>query len=320
VNPDTDKLNGGALRAVLGGRGAQANIPRAALDSARSVARRLLDDEYGEERSLEKDMDSKMPDGMAMMVEMFGGARSWGELDEYLEVEDMQGATRQAMFEFEQLTTNILGDDMTPLADKSEMIAALAADLPSRVAMLREKEVDENEAEPESGILGAIKQIFKASKVIDGHRLTAGDFAHVGDPQDPRTWAYPLVTQSGAPDARKIARAIEEIKGGGPGASPAISKPMATSRIRSAISRSGAPDQVKEELRLRLAEVKALDANSFHVFKDSLDRWRWFGWVTNKWRDRDQSAAPELGGEILTEDAHKDYVAWVDKEPGKRLP
>lgn len=47
VNPNTDNLNAGALRAVLSGRGAQADIPAAALESARSVASRLLEEEFG---------------------------------------------------------------------------------------------------------------------------------------------------------------------------------------------------------------------------------------------------------------------------------
>lgn len=47
VNPSTDKLNAGALRAVLGGRGSQADIPAAALESAQNMARKLLEDEFG---------------------------------------------------------------------------------------------------------------------------------------------------------------------------------------------------------------------------------------------------------------------------------
>lgn len=42
--------------------------------------------------------------------------------------------------------------------------------------------------------------------------------------------------------------------------------------------------------------LKALDGSS-----------RWLGWVSNKFIDRE--------GEILTEDAHKDYIAWLDKHP-----
>lgn len=46
VNPGSNKLNKGALLAVLGGRGAQADIASQALESARSMARRLLEKEF----------------------------------------------------------------------------------------------------------------------------------------------------------------------------------------------------------------------------------------------------------------------------------
>jgi hypothetical protein len=51
VNPNTGDLNRGALMAVLSGRGAQADIPEDTLSSARSVAERLLDDEFDAENS-----------------------------------------------------------------------------------------------------------------------------------------------------------------------------------------------------------------------------------------------------------------------------
>ena len=47
VNPSTDKLNEGALRAIISGRGAQANIPKATLNSAQAKARSLLEKEFG---------------------------------------------------------------------------------------------------------------------------------------------------------------------------------------------------------------------------------------------------------------------------------
>jgi hypothetical protein len=46
VNPGTNKLNAGALRAVLGGRGSAANIPAAARESAQNMARNLLQKEF----------------------------------------------------------------------------------------------------------------------------------------------------------------------------------------------------------------------------------------------------------------------------------
>lgn len=51
VNPNNQNLNQGALMAVLSGRGAQADISEDSLESARSVAQSLLEDEFDEEMS-----------------------------------------------------------------------------------------------------------------------------------------------------------------------------------------------------------------------------------------------------------------------------
>jgi len=51
VNPNTSNLNRGALVAVLSGRGAQADIPESSLESARSVAEGLLDEEFESDNS-----------------------------------------------------------------------------------------------------------------------------------------------------------------------------------------------------------------------------------------------------------------------------
>lgn len=54
VRPGTGKLNEGALRTVLGGRGSQANIPQEAKDSAQVKARILLGSEFGKgEKTME---------------------------------------------------------------------------------------------------------------------------------------------------------------------------------------------------------------------------------------------------------------------------
>lgn len=56
VNPRTGKLNDRALRAVLGGRGAQATIAAEALQSAQAMVRRLLNSEF--HANLETNMET----------------------------------------------------------------------------------------------------------------------------------------------------------------------------------------------------------------------------------------------------------------------
>ncbi len=58
VNPSSNKLNAGALRAVLGGRGVRADIPEETKTSAQRVARRLLEKFKVEEESIF--MDTKI--------------------------------------------------------------------------------------------------------------------------------------------------------------------------------------------------------------------------------------------------------------------
>lgn len=48
-------------------------------------------------------------------------------------------------------------------------------------------------------------------------------------------------------------------------------------------------------------------SRQFALYKDSDGESRWVAWMTNKWRDRDNPS------EIISENAHQDYVAWVDK-------
>lgn len=60
-------------------------------------------------------------------------------------------------------------------------------------------------------------------------------------------------------------------------------------------------------LRQQNQIVQAKHLSGFFVTKGLDGQYRWFGWVTNKWEDRD--------GEILTDAAHKDFLAFLDKHP-----
>lgn len=53
VNPNTNQLNEGALDAVISGRGAQADIPEEARNSAQRKARQLLNDEFDRDLEME---------------------------------------------------------------------------------------------------------------------------------------------------------------------------------------------------------------------------------------------------------------------------
>lgn len=51
---------------------------------------------------------------------------------------------------------------------------------------------------------------------------------------------------------------------------------------------------------------KSVDGNHYLVAR-----------FTNRWRDRDYFSNKENGGEIITDAAHREYMAWLDKNPDK---
>lgn len=277
------------------------------------------------ERAEKAEPEEKMPMAEVHEFQPFGGAETWEDLDEYLDAEDQKDAVRIATFEFERLQTNVLNNSEHDLSTKASMIADLADGLATRTEDIQEgKEADEVE-ESESWI-DKIKSTLKQgapSKTVDGTALKAGDFASVGDASKPSTWKLPLAKTSGSPDAGRVAAAITAMQPGGfRGQRVKLTAPKKSvvRRISGAIGKLNVSDEKKANLRKRLAAVKAAENSGFRVFKDADGEMRWFGWATNKWRDRDSHADPVHGGEILTEAAHQEFIAWVDKNPARRMP
>lgn len=97
------------------------------------------------------------------------------------------------------------------------------------------------------------------------------------------------------------------------------------------LDKQEAPQAVKESetkvgARHRASDQDALDAAheaivkagancGMKVLKDIQGNYRWFGWVSNKFRDRDTRKHPK--GEIISEAAHKEFIAWLDANPQK---
>lgn len=101
VNPRTGRLNEQALRAVLGGRAAQADIPAAARESAQAMARRLLNSEFDagleEERMRTHLTDSDIREAVHAAL-----AREAGAAMTFLVVDSIEG-TRVIYREGERL-------------------------------------------------------------------------------------------------------------------------------------------------------------------------------------------------------------------------
>ncbi len=281
-------------------------------------------------RAAEREADGKHYNGEVAVeaFQPFGGSETWDDLDEYLDAEDQKDAVRIATFEFERLQTNVLNNPEHTLKEKSTLIGALADGLADRSEDIQEgKEVDEVE-ESESWIdkiRSTLKQGKRVTKREDGVNLIASDFADVPDRTKPSTWKLRLAeNRSGHFTLVQVGRAITAMQPSGfRGQRVKIgsSKASVVSKISAAINKiKGATDEQKRNMRKRLTAVKAAENSGFRIFKDAEGDWRWFGWATNKWRDRDSHADPLHGGEILTEAAHQEFIVWVDKNPARRTP
>jgi len=249
------------------------------------------------------------------ITQSLGGAQSWDEYDEYMKLSELQAANEAAIRDFRYMVQNILDDEELDMAEKSKRVAALADGLPDRVEKIvtQSKEADLSEESIIAKLVGMVTRKAKPTRMVDGKPHTADDFAYVPDPETPSTWKLPIF------DEDHISMAITALQPSGFRGQkvdiPADDKSKVLSRISAAINKI-ADDDTKNRLKRRLEAIRK--EKSFYVFKDNSGSWRWFGWVSNKFRDRDYGRHPE--GEVLAEAAHKEYIAWVDANPQERMP
>ena len=180
VNPNTERLNRGALVAVLGGRGSQADIPEDTLDSAQSEAQRLLDDEF-EDEDTEENMDELK--GLRKIMAGWGDALTdWAE-GETPEPDD-EGATDENSRELSPELQSLIDEhgeekalelltadpdedqDPDPLMDAINEIGEAEA-----TAILGEKQEDEekpekNESSPCAELQSKIKEMGGEEAVL----------------------------------------------------------------------------------------------------------------------------------------------------------
>jgi len=244
----------------------------------------------------------------------YDGASSWEELDAYLAAREIVWATREVTDQLNSLIQNVLDSD--DVEDKGAAITKLASGFNKRVRDAQEEEEKEKglcecgcEEEDPVTISGILRRVFGKAPMTGASRNDLPDsaFAYIepGGKKDdggktvPRSLRhYPINDAAHVRNA--LARAGAAIKKGGKTAEIAR---RAMAKIRAAARKLGIGTSANE------------GKSAFYVTKSEAGNYRWFGWVSNKWRDNDVGSAPEKGGEIISEEAHKEYVAWLDAHP-----
>lgn len=274
-------------------------------------AEREDDDEEFDVRpneEIEKDYYGGGGDQPMMMVPP-PGPTTWDELDAEEIAEDQAEAVQEATWDARELVRNILyHPEMNP-DEKSAAIAAVGEGFAPRVnnvlanagdasstltknVLSAQRDMDVLQLESilaqdsrSMGIAEKVTDLIKR-KLSYGARqnLSAGDFAL------PEKKKYPIHDKAHVRNA--LARAAQQIQGGGAGAADAKA---ALPKIRAAAKKFGIGVSTKSR------------HNAILVEKDASGQWRAVLWVTNNFIDSDK--------EIIAEDAHKEYVKWLDENP-----
>lgn len=237
----------------------------------------------------------------------YGGAQSWDELDEFLEAQATGEAIRETEWEFRKMMNNVLNDETMTLDQKSDKIADLASGFPGRAEQLAEENKDD-EFDTVAKVLN-----FLGLKDVAKRRMTSAQindlpdkaFAYIepGGKKDKQGKTVPrslrhFPIHDAAHVRNALARAAQGIKRGG----------KAAKNARAAMPK----------IRAAAKKLKIGKASGFIVQKDLEGNPRWFGWVSNKYRDRDVGRHPK--GEIIAEAAHKEFIEYVDADPKNRMP
>lgn len=251
------------------------------------------------------------------------GVMSFAELDAIERAQGEQGKLSRIVNNFMSIVRNITQNIAIEPSERSaairdvteEMRARLDANFERGERMISLPTVD---GKIDSAYLRKLlksDQVTKqTTKTEGGIQYRVSDYADVPDKELPSTWKLRLAeSRSGNFTVAQVARAITAMQPSGfRGQRVELGQPKSTvaNKINRVISGLSATDEQKENLQRRLNAVKTIDFThhtGFKVLKAQNGDDRWLGWVSNKFMDRE--------GEILTDDAHKDYIAFLNAYP-----
>lgn len=266
----------------------------------------VSEDEDEEAEELAKEYG---PWAEASAMSMAAGPTSFEELDDVRASEMKAGKIRQASWDVEDLVHNIIRSPMIQGSEKADYIKKVGTDFGERVNaimnakadMMKEHPEDMDVLEVEAILAGdernknlfekTLGKLFAKRELSTASRkaLSDSDFALVYEVDGKKVRKYPIQDKAHVRNA--LARAAQQLKAGGTAATDAR---KALSKIRAAAKRLGIGASMEKE------------SSGIIIQKDNNGDWRWVGWPSNNFIDRSH--------DILTENAHKEYVDWWWKE------
>lgn len=280
---------------------------------ANHLAKQKQDEEFDLEEELTEeddvlDVESAAPEeGEEEVVEqkeksydemdMYAGPTSWEEVDAAEAAREQAMAINEVTYQVGDMVRNILWHPMMEPKDKAEAIKKVGAGFEGRVneAMAHHEEMkkDMDVLEIEA-ILAYDKRHASPTELVGDFitkaLLTTGKRKKLSDEDFalPSKRKYPIHDKAHVRNA--LARAAQMMAQGGEAAADAKA---AMPKIRAAAKRMGIEMSMDKEKSAVVVE------------KDASGQWRAVWWVSNNFIDWD--------GDIIAEDAHKEYVDWLEK-------
>lgn len=273
---------------------------------ARKKKARLLKDQAQVEQDVaieeseveEPEVAEEKDYGMAEMP--MPGPTSFAELDEKRAQDDKEWDVKSVLMDAELISHNIFQSPTMEYPEKAgklkELGTAFVAKMTATVNKPVAKEFDFDLAEIEmlqnmdtAGLVENTVDIFERA-TADESKLTDTDFAVVSGEGEAKVRQFPIHT---AAHVRKsLSMAAHKIKAG--------DEDIAA--IKAAL-----PKVFVAAHRFGIGSPSEKNPNAITVLKDKSGSFRWFGWVSNNFKDRDK--------QIITDEAHKDYMNWLDANP-----
>lgn len=256
--------------------------------------------EETEVKSIEKDYGEMAMPAIPMM-----GPTSFDELDAAHLAREQAAEARQVTYDVQDLVYNIICSPMDPKA-KAQAIQKVGSDFEGRIGEVMAETVDKDLdlLELEALIAYDARGSGIGEKIGDTVTIAKEAMSYGAKKAQP-DGSYALVTNYQGKQIRKylihdkahvrnaLARAAQQIKRGvEPFAGWARA---ALPKIRSAAKSMG------------IEASTAKERNAIVITKDAKGDWRWVGWVSNNFMDRD--------GDIISKEAHEEFVSWLDQHP-----
>lgn len=236
------------------------------------------------------------------------GPTSFAEVDEQKEVRKKVREAEDVIFTADSIMFNIMNAEM----DVDEKVGALkkvADDMGARLKSSMSKEVinfGENISGEFTPEIAELETLVRDSKEEDGildkvvnvgslliltekakKELADEQFAYVSKEGER---FYPVHNKAHLKES--LSQVLEEIKNEGANKEFAeIARPVVILKAR----------------EMRIGMPSESNSNGILIEKDLKGSWRWIGWVSNNFKDRE--------GEIITEKSHEEYIEFLNNSP-----